>query len=59
MTINKAWFQGGFSGFTPAGLITRLKNAVKLEIPTGYQDESGFHTGVKAEEKEIKWPTTW
>jgi len=25
----------------------------------GYQDETGFHTGVKANEKEIKWPTTW
>ncbi len=34
-------------------------NAVKFEIPTVYQDETGFHTGVKADEKEIKWPTTW
>jgi len=59
MTINKAWFHNGASSFSPAALITKLKNAVKLEVPTGYQDESGFHTGVKTEEKEIKWPTTW
>jgi hypothetical protein len=59
MTINKAWFQGGASSFSPAALIARLKNAVKIEIPVAYQDETGFHTGVKAEEKEIKWPTTW
>ena len=59
MAINKPWFQSGASGFSPAGLIARLKNAVKFEIPVGYQDETGFHTGVKAEEKEIKWPTTW
>jgi hypothetical protein len=59
MTVNKPWFQTGVSGFSPAGLIARLKNAVKFEIPTGYQDETGFHTGVKADAKEIKWPTTW
>ena len=59
MTINKAWFQASVSGFSPAGIIARLKNAVKFEIPTGYQDETGFHAGVKTAEKEIKWPTTW
>ena len=59
MTINKAWFHAGSAGFSPAGIIARLKNAVKFEIPTGYQDETGFHLGVKAAEKEIKWPATW
>jgi hypothetical protein len=59
MTINKAWFHAGTSGFSPAGIIARLRNAVKFEIPMGYQDESGFHAGVKAAEKEIKWPSTW
>ncbi|HUC85053.1 MAG TPA: hypothetical protein VL970_07670 [Candidatus Acidoferrales bacterium] len=59
MTINKAWFQSGISGFSPAAIIARLKNAVKIEIPVGYQDETGFHQGVKAEEQEIKWPATW
>jgi hypothetical protein len=59
MTINKAWSQAGGSGFSPARLIARLKNAVRFEIPVGYQDETGFHTGVKADEKELKWPTAW
>ena len=59
IAINKTWAAAGVSGFSPAGLIARLKNAVKFEIPIGYQDETGFHTGTKAEEKEIKWPTTW
>jgi hypothetical protein len=59
MTINKAWFNTGTSGFSPAGIIARLKNAVKFEIPVGYQDETGFHAGVKAAEKNIQWPGTW
>jgi hypothetical protein len=59
MTINKPWFHTGLSGFSPAGLIARLKNAIKFNIPTGYQDETGFHLGVKAAEKDIQWPATW
>jgi hypothetical protein len=59
MTVNKAWVQAGSSGFSVAGLFARLKSAVKFEIPTGYQDETGFHMGVKAEEDKIKWPATW
>jgi hypothetical protein len=58
-TINKAWFHAGTSGFSPAGIMAKLKNAVKLEIPTGYQDETGFHFGVKAAEKEVQWPGVW
>jgi len=59
MTINKAWFHAGTAGFSPAGIIAKLRNAVKFEIPTGYQDETGFHAGVKTAGKEIKWPSTW
>ena len=59
VAINKSWVHGETSGFSVSGLVARLKNAVKLDIPVGYQDETGFHTGVKAEEKEIKWPATW
>jgi hypothetical protein len=59
MTINKTWFNHGIAGFSPTGLFMRLKNAIKLDIPVGYQDETGFHTGVKADEKERKWPATW
>jgi peptide subunit release factor 1 (eRF1) len=59
MTIHKAWSHAGTSGFSAAGLIAKLKSAIKFEIPTGYQDETGFHTGVKAAQKDIEWPTTW
>jgi len=59
MTINKAWSHDGAASFSLGAIFARLKSAVKIEIPVGYQDETGFHAGVKAEEKEIKWPTTW
>ena len=59
MTINKTWVHNGSAGFSLSGLVARLKNAINLQIPVGYQDETGFHTGVKAESKENKWPTTW
>jgi hypothetical protein len=41
------------------GIIARLRNAISIEIPIGYQDETGFHMGVKPVEKEIKWPSVW
>ena len=59
MAMNKSWFHAGIAGLLPAGLVARLKNSVKYEIPTGYQDETGFHYGVKPAEREIKWPATW
>jgi hypothetical protein len=39
------------------GIIAKLRNAVRFDIPIGYQDEAGFHFGVKPVEKEIKWPS--
>jgi hypothetical protein len=59
MPINETWSHTGAAGLSPVGIFARLLNAIKIEIPTGYQDESGFHAGVKPAEKEIKWPATW
>jgi len=34
--------------------------AVRLfQVPAGFQDESGFHLGVKPAEKEVHWPPLW
>ena len=46
-------------GSTIRGIIARVRNAVRIDIPTGYQDETGFHLGVKPPEKEIQWPPVW
>jgi hypothetical protein len=37
-------------------IVARMRKAVRIEIPTGYQDETGFHFGVNPAEKEVKWP---
>jgi hypothetical protein len=46
-------------GFPLSGIVAKLRNAIKMNIPVGYQDENGFHTGVKRAEKEDKWPSVW
>ena len=56
---HKPWSHNGTFGFSPAGLIAKLRNAVKISIPVGYQDETGFHSGVKTTDKEAKWPSIW
>jgi len=30
-----------------------------IEIPAGYEDETGFHMGVNAAEGEIEQPRVW
>ena len=41
------------------GIIAKMRKAVRIEIPIGYQDETGFHYGTKPAEKEAKWPPVW
>jgi len=57
--LNKQRSQAESFGFSPAGLIARLMNAISINVPVGYQDETGFHTGVKSAPKASKWPTAW
>ena len=54
ITTNKTWSHTGSTGFSPASLMAKLRNMVKLEIPVGYQDESGFHYGTKSNAKGAK-----
>jgi hypothetical protein len=46
-------------GLTFDRMIAKVRCLVRIEIPTGYQDETGFQLGVKPAEKEIKWPPVW
>ena len=49
-TVRRMMFHRAFS---------KLRQAVWTELLTGYQDETGFHSGVKPAENEIKWPPVW
>lgn len=51
---HKPWSHAGNFGLSPAGLIAKLRNIVKIEVPVGYQDENGFHYGAKSADKEAK-----
>ena len=59
ITLHKPWPHAGSFGLHLHEIVSKLRKAVKIEIPTGYQDEAGFHRGVKPAEKDIKWPSVW
>jgi hypothetical protein len=40
-----------------AGIIAKLRSVIASQVPLGYQDESGFHLGVK--QTQDKWPAIW
>jgi len=48
---HKAWLNLAPRMATGTGIIGRLRDALKNVVPVGYQDESGFHFGVKSAEK--------
>lgn len=54
ITMQKPWTLTGSFGLHLHEIIAKLKSVV--EIPTGYQDESGFHFGAEPAQKEINWP---
>lgn len=40
-------------------VLSTLRTEVQIKVRTGYQDETGFHNGVKPAENEIQWPPVW
>jgi len=57
ITMPKLWSPAGSFGLHLHELIARFGHV--FEIPTGYQDEKGFHFGAEPAQKEVKWPTAW
>ena len=41
------------------GIVSKAWSVIRIDIPIGYQDETGFHTGVKPAQREINWPPVW
>jgi len=59
LTIHKAWLNVATIALLLTAFATRLKAAVNIQIPAGYQDETGFHMGAQPAEKDVKWPSVW
>jgi hypothetical protein len=59
ITMNKPWPSTASTGLQIHGIIAKLRNAVRIQIPVAYQDETGFHMGVKPAGKEANWPSVW
>ena len=54
MTLIHPWPQTGSFWSHLRAIVANLKGIV--EIPTGYQDETGFHAGTEPASREIQWP---
>ena len=54
LTLIRPWPQTGSLWSHLREMAANLKNIV--EIPTGYQDETGFHFGAEPAPQEIQWP---
>jgi hypothetical protein len=42
-----------------AAVVARIIAKLKMEVPVGYQDESGFHVGTGRSESKVSWPPFW
>jgi len=42
-----------------AAIVARTMASLKVEVPVGYQDENGFHTGTGRTESKVNWPPFW
>jgi hypothetical protein len=57
VAMPKPWPHTGSFGLNLHELIAKLGHA--FEIPTGYQDEKGFHFGDEPAKKEVKGQSAW
>jgi hypothetical protein len=42
-----------------AAVAAKVRSMIEAEIPLGYQDEDGFHTGTKPRGQEAAYPNVW
>ncbi len=57
--MNKAWLQTIPGLLLLGAMLTKLRDTFRFEIPVGYQDETGFHTGVKPAAPKESFPEFW
>lgn len=49
---NQRWLDSEPKTVSFNGVIVWFKNTIKSRVPVGYEDEKGFHFGVKPVERE-------
>ena len=54
MTLNEAWPHTGWFKSHVREIVASLMK--KVQVPTGYQDENGFHCGAEPTKTQIQWP---
>ena len=54
MPLPRVWPQTDTRRSHLRQIVANLKRLV--EVPTGYQDENGFHYGHEPERRDIQWP---
>lgn len=42
-----------------AAIVAKVRAAIEAQAPIGYQDETGFHTGVKPRDTEAAGMSEW
>jgi hypothetical protein len=42
-----------------AVLAAKIRAAIEAQAPMGYQDETGFHPGIKPRGQEANWQAGW
>jgi hypothetical protein len=42
-----------------AKLVVCMREGIRKLVPVGYQDEGGFHYGLKPSERKMSWPLVW
>jgi hypothetical protein len=52
-TMHKTMPEMPSFGLMLHGIMAKVRNAVRIDIPAGYQDETGFHLGVKRAQKGV------
>jgi len=55
--MHKTWLHTFALNLLFVGIIAKLRSAIANHVPVGYQDESGFHLGVK--QTQDRWPAIW
>jgi hypothetical protein len=56
---HKTWDNAGHHNFSLSEILNKFMKAIKLGVPVGYQDESGFHYGTKPASDRKNWPMVW